>query len=316
MQAVLLTDLTAEFFDARGSQKHSEHTIAAYRRDLAIGTRYLAAVLETPPAELTVDQLTVKVLRRAFSQIARDRSEATIARYWSTWNQVLGFAVAEQHLPGNPMAGVHKPKIPRQAAKPLTGHNVTARLFTAARSDKSQWPERDLAIVTIFMVAGLRLTELVDLTVASVDGPAGHRAVTVRGKGNKTRVVPFEEPVDRVIDAYQATRIRRGGTYQPGDPLITGLDGKSPVTQGQIQGLVGRLYKRAGITPPRGALVHALRHSFATDLARGGATGVELQRLLGHESLATTQRYIDTSAREIRAAAATNTAYQHLQETG
>jgi site-specific recombinase XerD len=85
--------------------------------------------------------------------------------------------------------------------------------------------------------------------------------------------------------------------------------------RGGLQYLVEQLYRDAGIRTkvPAGALVHALRHTFATSLARNGASGSELQRLLGHESLATTQRYIDATAREVRAAARANDAYATLK---
>ena len=85
--------------------------------------------------------------------------------------------------------------------------------------------------------------------------------------------------------------------------------------RGGLQYLVEQLYREAGIRTkvPAGALVHALRHTFATSLARNGASGIELQRLLGHESLATTQRYVDATAREVRAAARTNDTYSALR---
>ena len=84
--------------------------------------------------------------------------------------------------------------------------------------------------------------------------------------------------------------------------------------RGALQYMVEQLYREAGIRSrvPSGALVHALRHTFATSLARNGASGTELQRLLGHESLATTQRYVDATAREVRQAARSNDAYRLL----
>ena len=80
--------------------------------------------------------------------------------------------------------------------------------------------------------------------------------------------------------------------------------------------MIDQLYREAGIrtSVPTGALVHALRHTFATSVARSGASGIELQRLLGHESLATTQRYVDATAREVRAAARANETYGTLRQ--
>jgi len=86
--------------------------------------------------------------------------------------------------------------------------------------------------------------------------------------------------------------------------------------RGALQYMMEQLYREAGIRSrvPAGALVHALRHTFATSLARNGASGTELQRLLGHESLATTQRYVDATAREVRQAARANDAYRALRD--
>jgi site-specific recombinase XerD len=101
----------------------------------------------------------------------------------------------------------------------------------------------------------------------------------------------------------------------PTAALFVGRDGE-PLRRGALQYLVEQLYREAGIRTrvPRGALVHALRHTFATSLARNGASGTELQLLLGHESLATTQRYVDATAREVREAARSNDAYQALRQ--
>jgi site-specific recombinase XerD len=127
--------------------------------------------------------------------------------------------------------------------------------------------------------------------------------------------VPLEPEVESILADYLESRLRRfPGRLTPTDALFVANDGE-PLRRGGLQYLVDRLYREAGIrtSMPAGALVHALRHTFATSLARNGASGVELQRLLGHESLATTQRYIDASAREVRAAARSNEVYGTLR---
>jgi site-specific recombinase XerC len=88
-----LSELVAEFFLARRPKKHSEHTLAAYRRDLDVITVALAEVLSCPADKITIDQLHVRTLRRAFAAISH-QSAATISRTWSTWNQLFTFLVA------------------------------------------------------------------------------------------------------------------------------------------------------------------------------------------------------------------------------
>lgn len=314
-----LPELIDEFFLARRPKKHSEHTLAAYRRDLDVIVKALEEVLDKPAAAIDVEELNVRKLRRAFAAISH-QSAATISRTWSTWNQLFTFLVAEGVLPGNPMAAVEKPRVPRSRPKSITGDDsIRLLLETAAKgrqTARDPWPERDLAIVVTLITCGLRLAELLSLTLRSLDGPAGDRVIGVRGKGNKERTVPLEPEVETILNQYFESRQRRFPGRIAGDaPLFVSNSGVA-MKRGGLQYLIDQLYREAGIRTrvPAGALVHALRHTFATSLARNGASGTELQRLLGHESLATTQRYVDATAREVRQAARSNDAYRVLDE--
>ena len=316
-----LQEAIDEFFLARMPRKHSAHTLAAYRRDFDTIVARLAEVTGLPPSGLALAHLDVKALRRAFAGISH-QSAATIARTWSTWNQLFSFLVAEQTLPGNPMAAIEKPRVPKGRPKAITGDDSIHRLLQVAATGRTgardPWPERDFAIIVTLLTCGLRLSELLALTRRSIDGPPGDRVIGVRGKGNKERTVPLEPEVEAIIDRYLTTRQTRfPGRIPPDAPLFVANDGEG-MRRGALQYLVEQLYREAGIRTrvPAGALVHALRHTFATSLARNGASGTELQRLLGHESLATTQRYVDATAREVRAAARANEAYAALAAVG
>ncbi|MFV0260666.1 MAG: tyrosine-type recombinase/integrase [Acidimicrobiales bacterium] len=315
---VSLEEAIEEFFVARMPKKHSAHTLAAYRRDLDVIADALSETTGTPRSELAVSQLDIRTLRRAFAAVSH-QSAATVARTWSTWNQLFSFLVAEQAVAGNPMAAVEKPRVPRGRPKAITGDDSVERLLRVAAAGRvrarNPWPERDLAVVTTLLACGLRLAELIDLRISSIDGPVGDRVLGVRGKGNKERTAPLEPELESILVDYLESRLRRfPGRLRPDDALFVANSGQ-PLRRGGLQYLVEQLYREAGIRSrvPRGALVHALRHTFATSLARNGASGVELQRLLGHESLATTQRYIDATAREVRAAARSNDVYRSLE---
>lgn len=314
-----LPALIEEFFLARRPKKHSEHTLAAYRRDLDVIVRALEEGLDKSAADIDIEELNVRTLRRAFAAVSH-QSAATISRTWSTWNQLFTFLVAEGVLPGNPMAAVEKPRVPRSRPKSITGDDsIRLLLETAAKgreTARDPWPERDLAIVVTLITCGLRLAELLSLSLRSLDGPPGERVIGVRGKGNKERTVPLEPEVEAILNQYFETRQRRfPGRIAADAPLFVANNGEA-MRRGGLQYLIEQLYREAGIRTrvPAGALVHALRHTFATSLARNGASGTELQRLLGHESLATTQRYVDATAREVRQAARSNDAYRVLDE--
>jgi site-specific recombinase XerD len=108
--------------------------------------------------------------------------------------------------------------------------------------------------------------------------------------------VPIEAPLETIVDTYLATQKVRFPAERIGPATFLFVDRHGePLGPGGAQYLVGQCYRWAGIGArvPKGALVHALRHSLATRLAEDGATASDIQHLLGHESLTTSQGYID-----------------------
>ena len=318
--ATLVVTLVEEFFVARKPLKGSPHTEAAYRRDLAGVSAHLAAELGTAPGELRLGQLDAKVLRRGFAAFSDGHGASSIARAWTAWDQFFGFLVAEDLVVGNPMAAVAKPKVPRRQPKALQGEGTPERLLRSLaageRAGRGAWPERDLAFVATALLTGLRLSELLSLDLGSLDGREGERRLQVTGKGSKVRFVPVEAPLELVISSYLEARKARLPTedLSPTSPLFVDRQGQR-LQRGGAQYLVKMAYRSAGIGArvPRGALVHALRHTMATRLAEDGASASEIQRLLGHESLNTSQAYIDSTANEQRAAARANRTYRVLE---
>jgi site-specific recombinase XerD len=316
---VRLQELFEDFFVARKPLKGSPHTEAAYRSDLAAISAQLAASSGTVPNELRLGQVTAKSLRRAFAVYSDSHATASIARAWAAWNQFFGFLVADEVVVGNPMAAVAKPKVPARAPKALQGEGTPERLLeslaTGERKARSPWPERDLAFVATAMLTGLRLSELLGLDLGSVDGREGERRLKVTGKGSKVRFVPIEAPLEAVIDHYLSTRKAHcpHDKLKPSSPLFLDHHGER-LQRGGAQYLVRQSYRWAGIGArvPKGASVHALRHTMATRLAEDGASASEIQHILGHESLNTSQVYIDATANEQRAAVRANRTYQAL----
>ncbi|SCL72840.1 Site-specific recombinase XerD [Micromonospora citrea] len=307
--------LIEEFLTARATRKPSPHTLAAYRRDLRT-VAALAAQEATPPLpldDLPVAALTPRVMRAAFARFAAPRAAASVHRAWSTWNSFFSFLVADGAVAGNPMPAVGRPRAPLPQPKPLRGADTPEQLLASvARQEGRQrdpWPERDLAVLALALCAGLRLSELLALRVGSVAGRPGERRIDVAGKGGRPRVVPIEPELDGVLAGYLDSRARRFGsrTVRPDAPLLVDRRGE-PLRRGGLQYLVESCYRRAGITDrvPRGARLHALRHTFATRLAEDGASAAEIMRLLGHASLASSQTYIEVTAGQQREAVRSN----------
>ncbi|WP_205669006.1 tyrosine-type recombinase/integrase [Amycolatopsis suaedae] len=306
------------FFAARRPRKDSPHTTAAYRRDLAGITSLLADAAGRPADELDVADLTAAALRTAFGVFADGHAKSSVLRAWSTWNQFLTFCVSDGLLAGNPMGAVARPKTPPLVPKPLRGEDTPERLLNSVGAGRGRkpWPERDVLVLALGLVAGLRSAEIRALTVDSLIGRPGEKRLHINGKGSRDRSIPVQRAMERIIEAYLAScrsrfphlRLRRSA------PLLRDHAGE-PIGRGALDYLVKSCFRAAGLQDrvPTGANLHALRHTFATRLAEDGATASEIMALLGHASLATSQNYIEATGREQRAAVASNRTYRALE---
>lgn len=314
--------LIEDFLTARATRKPSPHTLQAYRRDL-LAIAQLVADHTDPPLPLPAlprTALTTRSLRAAFARYAAPRAGTSISRAWSTWNGFFTFLVAEGRAAGNPMPAVDRPRTTLPTPKPLRGDDTPEQLLTAvAHADARQrdpWPERDVAVLALALCAGLRLSELLALRVDSVDGRPDERRIEVLGKGGRTRIVPIEAQLDVALAHFLASRRRRFGprSVHPRSPLLVDRHG-APLRRGGLQYLVESCFRRAGIGDrvPRGARLHALRHTFATRLAEDGASAPEIMRLLGHASLNASQNYIEVTAVQQRAAVRANRTNRALE---
>lgn len=322
----LFTELLTRYLRQLEIRKPSPHTTAAYRRDLMGVARRLAAVGVGEDAEglasLTVDDLTKAALREAFASWAQDHAAASIRRAWSAWNSFFDFLVVDDVLPGNPMGAITPPRADKGAAKVIPGADVASVLLQAAGATddttRHPWPGRDVALVSTFLVTGIRLSEAVDLNLGSLDGAPGVRRLVVMGKGRKVRTVPILDPLEVLLHRYLEERKDRFPDEAPHPlraPLFVRADTGTRFSRQQVEYLIDKLYRRAGIRArvPEGALVHALRHTFATAALDHGVGVVELQELLGHANLDTTRRYLDATGAQLRDAVAAHPAQAALR---
>ena len=305
----------------------------AYQQDFIV---IATLVTNGDPSRLVVADITKDSMRTAFAVYARDHEAASIRRCWSTWNVLCTFLYTGEVLAANPMQLVGRPKLAKPLPKALPRTAVEALLETAAQDHGSQrqidWAERDLALILTALLAGLRAEELRQVDVGDIrttdDGSA---VIHVKGKGGKDRSVPIEAELLSVIEAYLDSRAIRfpGDTKRKADgvgsalsrwpgrsPLFVGRDGER-ITRGTLQSRITRAFKRAGpdAQPVPGALVHGLRHTYATELASSEVSVYTLMKLLGHESMTTSQRYVTAAGTETRGAAARNPLYALVPHT-
>lgn len=320
-----------QFLDHRQASKPSAHTMKAYRRDFVAIANLLTG---GEPVRLSPADITRDSMRTAFAAFAADHEAASIRRCWSTWNVLCTFLYTNEMLAANPMQLVGRPKLKKPLPKALPRTAVEALLSAVTQESdarRTDWKERDLALILTALLAGLRAEELRLVDVGDIrtldDGSA---VINVKGKGGKERNVPIEAALLEVIGTYMDSRAGRfpqgkKRTSSPKStplsgwphsaPLFVGRDGER-MTRGTLQSRIKRAFKRAGpdARPVPGALVHGLRHTYATELATSNVSVYTLMKLLGHESMTTSQRYVTAAGIETRSAAAQNQLYSLLSE--
>jgi len=165
--------------------------------------------------------------------------------------------------------------------QPLGGQQMQALLDAASRGRN---PERDRAILTCLVDTGLRVSELCSLTMGDIDESKGEMSVV--GKGRKRRTIYMQGTARRFLWRYLA--LRDDGA--DGDPVFLNQGGGALEPKG-VAAMLERVGIAAGIEGVR-CSPHTLRHTFAVSFLRNGGNVLELQRLLGHESLEMTKRYV------------------------
>ncbi|ETZ38109.1 tyrosine-type recombinase/integrase [Mycobacterium intracellulare] len=322
------------FLADRSTRKPSPHTVEAYRRDFDA----IATVLAGGPehvAALDCAAITKDAMRQAFAVFAASREAASIRRCWSTWNTLCSYLFTAELVGANPMQFVGRPKGTKNLPKSLPAASAKALVDAVAdqpeKKLRNEWPERDRAIILTALLAGLRAGELRAANIGDVRLTEHGAVIHVRGKGNKDRAIPIEAALIDVLSDYlvsrgtrfpATTRHRHAGDvpvlrrWPTTAPLFVGVDGQR-ITRGALQYRVLRAFKLAGPDARRnpGALVHALRHTYATELAHTNISVYTLMKLLGHESMATSQRYVSAAGAETRSAAAVNPLYKLVDTT-
>jgi integrase/recombinase XerC len=210
----------------------------------------------------------------------------SLARTLSALRQLFGWLEAEGLVKNRAVLQVARPKVPHSVPKPLTVEKA-AELVEGGKAAELDWiAARDAAVLLLLYGAGLRICEALGLKLK--DAPSETRDVLrITGKGRKERLVPIL-PVAR--DAIQRYVALCPYPLRPDDPLFVGARG-GDLSPRIIQLAVERL--RGELALPGTATPHALRHSFATHLLSAGADLRQIQELLGHASLSTTQVYTE-----------------------
>jgi integrase/recombinase XerD len=258
----------------------SGRTVSAYGRDLR---RWISFVVEEgvdDPSEVTVQHLRAWVFELKDEGLAA----TSIRRAQSALRTYFGFLLAEGAVETDPTERLDSPRVDRRLPEFLS-REETDRLLDAPDPDRrTYW--RDKAVLEFLYATGVRVSELVELPISSLDLDEGF--ATVFGKGAKERLVPIGEPALRALRRY--LRDVRPELDSGGGQGRVFLNARGrPIRRESIWAIVKKAAERAGLN--KDISPHTLRHTFATHLVEGGADLAAVQELLGHADISTTQIY-------------------------
>ncbi len=263
----------------RYERNASPHTIAAYRRDLLQFQVFLKS------KHIRFSQVNNIVIRSFLAELyAKAEKKSTIARKLAAIRSFFQYGVARKWLEDNPAKIVATPKQEKHVPSFLSEEEM-ASFLDLPPGDKPL-VVRDRAILELLYATGIRVSELVGLNMDDLSFE--ERMIRVRGKGKKERLVPFGKIASKNLKFYLQRRglINQGRSDE--QAIFINYRGTRLSTR-SIQRMVYRYLQYTSVK--RKISPHSLRHSFASHLLSRGADLRAIQELLGHESLATTQKY-------------------------
>lgn len=322
MHAKSLRPYADRWISIKNTARPSANTMSARVFDLwAIGslltnsdTRHDADKLDVL-TELTTEDLSLRQLEDAFGTYAETHAASSIRRAMSTWRQFCLWLVREDLIRNNPLDHIDAPKRTPWRPKPLQPSDLAAvadQPGTPSPTQRNPWTERDEALFALLILGGVRISEAISIQIGDCYLDDDPPRIRITGKGDKTRVVPIPpEAVERITAYLQSRHDRDLGTGPP-TPLLLRPNG-TPLTRSAADHIIKGWFQRAGRTPPKGALAHSFRHTYATMLIDNGASLPEVQQLLGHADLATTQAYLGVTAQALVETAMSNPARRLLK---
>ena len=295
-----MQELLTQFLEhLRYERNVSEHTLRNYQSDLEQFLNYLAPAhpktgKRSSPALAAIDHITIREWLSTLH--TAQKKKASIARKLAALRTFFQFLVREGMLELNPAKLVSTPRGEKKLPKHLSIDEAIR--FIESPDPETDMGKRDRAMLELMYATGVRVAELTTLDLADVD--FSNQLVRVTGKRRKQRIVPFGEPAGVAIRNYLDVRdkflLNAPISKRDEEALFLNYQGTRITTRS-----VGRMVDKyirlcAGmhnISP------HALRHSFATHLLDSGADLRDIQELLGHARLSTTQVYTHVSMEKL-----------------
>lgn len=264
-----------EFIDyLRFEKKYSENTISSYKRDLNKMNLYL---------KKDFTKLTKADIQKYIQDLSKNKNSNTISRIISSLKSFYKFLEINKYTNTNPLTTIISPKTARKLPKVLSEEEVNKLLDINLNND---FDYRNKAMLELMYSSGLRVSELINLTVNDVD--LKNSLVRIFGKGSKERIVPLNDYATEALNNYILYHRPKLFKQKESNYLFLNNHGNQMTRQGFFKTLK-KIAKEKGIKSELSP--HTLRHSFATHLLKYGADLRSIQELLGHSDISTTQIY-------------------------
>ena len=265
----------------------AELTLTAYGRDLTQFLGHLRSQIGHAPCLGDLERVDAKVFRGFLASRRRHQvGSRSLARTLSALRTFFRWLEAEGIMQNRAVRRVAMPKVGHSVPKPLTVTKAAAVIDAGGEAELDWVAARDAAVLLLLYGSGLRISEALGLTRRDAPIP-GRDVLRITGKGGRERLSPILPVTQAAVQRYVELVPY---PLEPDDALFVGVKG-GPLSPRIVQLLMERL--RATLGLPDTATPHALRHSFATHLLSSGADLRQIQELLGHASLSTTQVYTE-----------------------
>ncbi|HZW93100.1 MAG TPA: tyrosine recombinase XerC [Candidatus Eremiobacteraceae bacterium] len=277
----------ADFILHLRERNASPHTIKAYRRDLALFAAYSGS-----RGWKQIDHIAV---RGFLSQLyEKGLSKTSVARALAAVRSLYRWLAREGVVEHNPAKLVATPKLPKKLPRVPTIEEMNA-VIDGEMPEVTAFAERDRLMLELLYGCGIRNSELTGINLEDIRLSA--EAILIRGKGKKERYVPFGDSVKSALASYLPAREKLVGTIRKRSAalLINRRGGR--LTTRSVGRIVKKIAVAKGLSPD--VHPHTLRHAFGTHMLEEGADLRAIQELLGHERLATTQRYTQLSMKHV-----------------
>jgi integrase/recombinase XerD len=270
-------------------RNYSDNTISAYLSDL----KSFNVFLEKNKINFKDVILDDKHTKTFFRHLSKKKlSPRSVKRKFSSLSSYFIFLLYKKIIKNNPLNGIFTPKVPKALPEILTIDEINKVFFESENTDNELLGLRDRCILEMLYSSGLRVSELCNLKINNIQFDLN--LIRFFGKGNKERMIPLTYYARRWLERYltQSRRILSERSTKGSNFVFLSNNGL-PLTRAAIWQSVKKYIDKAGI--PKDISPHTFRHSFATHLIDGGANLVEVQALLGHADISTTEIYTHLS---------------------